>query len=202
MTRTASALLTALSLAALPLLSPPAHAHAEPVQVVANLSLEAEATPLQLGLVGQTSTLPVRGAVVEVRLYPEDDAWRRRLEQGGGTVSTTDLSILPGNALDTVHLEEVRTADYRGRLRPLEAGRYVLAVLDTTFKGETALAARAFEVSPGRSSALVTALLPKTQTPTSYLVWALIGLAVPALIVLGVVFVGRPDRRAKPESDH
>lgn len=131
------------------LLAPGALAHSEPVTVTAALAPLPDAVRVEASLVGQTSGLPIRGAAVEVLVSRGT---------GGRVGGVPDTGVL-GRARLTAG---EATGQYTGELAALPAGRYVLTVVDTTYRGEAAVAGRAFAFAgqPTR----VAVVLPVTST--------------------------------------
>ncbi|GBF04638.1 hypothetical protein DAERI_020235 [Deinococcus aerius] len=166
------------------LLAPGALAHSEPVTVTAALAPLPDAVRVEASLVGQTSGLPIRGAAVEVLVS-------RGTGTPGRANDVPETGVL-GRAKLTAGQE---TGQYTGDLAPLPAGRYVLTVVDTTYRGEAAVAGRpfAFVGQPTR----VAVVLPVTSTPGRYVGYALLGLLAPPLL-LGLVLGARrlSQRRA------
>lgn len=162
------------------LLAGAALAHSEPVEVTAALTPSPGAVRVQAELVGETSGLPIRNAEVEVRV-----------SRGMGTPPAGEEST--GDVLGQARLTPGEGGRYVGTLRPLPAGRYVLTVVDTTYGGEAAVAARAFPFS-GRP-VQVAVVLPATSTPRRYVVSALMGLLVaPTILVVMTVVTARRQR--------
>lgn len=165
------------------LLTPGALAHSEPVTVTAALAPLPNAVRVEASLVGQTSGLPIRGAAVEVLV-----------SRGAGTpgrVGAVPETGVLGRARLTAGAE---TGQYTGELAPLPAGRYVLTVVDTTYRGEAAVAGRAFTFA--RRPTRVSVVLPVTSTPRRYVGYALLGLLAPPLL-LGLVLGARRFSRRR-----
>ena len=101
----------------------------------------------------------------------------------------------PENRLAYTVLEDQGGGKYLGKLEGVKPGSYALLLVDTTFKGESANSARAIQV--GGTQVRASLILPKTNTPTSYLVYALLGLLSPLGILGGVLGVAWLDRRGK-----
>jgi len=169
--------------------------HAEPVQVVAVVTPADQELKVDVQMVGEVSTLPIRGAVVEARIYPRTPELQDLLAQGGGAVSRAGNPDLLEKPLASVPLREPKEGGYRGALPALPSGEYVLAVVDTTFKGEAAVAARALELPLPPTGATLALELPETSTPNRYLLYALLGLALPALVGVGFALAARSERK-------
>jgi hypothetical protein len=177
-------------------LSGAAWAHAEPVQVVVVLKPSSGQVQVDVQMVGEVSTLPIRGAVVEARLYPRTPELDALLEEGGEAgLSQAGDPDLPGTPVVRVSLEEPGEGGYRARFPDPGAGDYVLAVVDTTFKGEAAVAAKPVRFPLPPSGATLALELPETSTPNRYLLYALLGLALPALVGVGFALAARGDRK-------
>ncbi|MBB5234309.1 hypothetical protein [Deinococcus budaensis] len=157
-------------------------AHSETVAVTTSLTPMQNAVRVEADLVGQTSGLPIRGAAVEVRVSRATTGVPR-----AEAVAGADL-------LGRATLTAGEAGRYSGTLTLLPAGRYLLTVVDTTYRGEAAVAARAFAFAgqPTR----VTVVLPATSTPGRYVVSALLGLLAP-LLVLGVILAARKPRQQR-----
>ncbi|WP_102124865.1 hypothetical protein [Deinococcus planocerae] len=165
------------------LLTSVALAHSEPVEVTTSLTPVPGAVQVAAELVGQTSGLPVRGAAVEVQVSRDTGA------------PPQQEAVPTGALLGRAPLAAGERGRYTGRLSGLPPGRYVLTVVDTTYRGEAAVAARAFTLSgqPTR----VAVVLPVTSTPRRYVVSALLGLSVaPLILVIMTVVTARQRRRA------
>ncbi len=169
--------------------------HAEPVQLVVQLAPGGERVNVEMQMIGVVSTLPIRGAVVEVRLYPLTDELSRLLEEGGGELSQAGNADLPATPVAQASFEEAREGGYRAKLPVPPAGDYLLTVVDTTFKGEDALAAKKVSFPLRPSGATLSLELPETSTPNRYLLYALLGLALPALVGIGFALAARGDRK-------
>jgi len=170
--------------------------HAEPVQLVVVLSPEGDRVQVEMQMVGEVSTLPIRGAVVEVRLYPLTPELEALLAQSGdGGLSRAGDPDLPGKPVSRARMEEPPEGGYRATLPLPEPGAYVLAVVDTTFKGEAAVAAKPVRFPLPPSGATLALQLPETSTPNRYLLYALLGLALPALVGVGFALAARGDRK-------
>ncbi|WP_456444703.1 hypothetical protein [Oceanithermus sp.] len=169
--------------------------HAEPVQVVVVLTPAGPELKIDVQMVGEVSTLPIRGAVVEARLYARTPELQKLLDEGGGSVSQAGDPDLLGAPLASVPLEEPKEGGYRGGLPALPPGDYVLAVVDTTFKGEAAVAAKPLRLPPPPTGATLALELPETSTPNRYLLYALLGLALPALVGIGFALAARGERK-------
>jgi len=181
-------------IALLPLLAALALAHAEPVQAVTTLSQTADVLEVEVALVGETSTLPIRGAVLELILTRPSDrllGWMK-----DGVLSRTGSAKLPAEEVARVPLKERKPGTYTARLSPLPPpGHYVLVLLDTTFKGEATMTGRKIRLPLEQNPTLFTGVLPETKTPSRYLFYALAGLAVPALIGLVFALFARSERQ-------
>jgi len=169
--------------------------HAEPVQVVAVVTPAGQELKVDVQMVGEVSTLPIRGAVVEARIYPRTPELQDLLVQGGGAVSQAGNPDLLGRPLASVPLREPKEGGYHGSLPSLPSGEYVLAVVDTTFKGEAAVAAKPLELPLPPTGATLALELPETSTPNRYLLYALLGLALPALVGVGFALAARGERK-------
>jgi len=171
--------------------------HAEPVQAVMTLRQEGDALMVEVSLVGETSTLPIRGAVLDLILAKPNDRIRALMKDG--VLSRTGDPDLPTEVVLKVPLEEEKPGTYTATLRPLPPpGRYVFVLLDTTFKGEATMTGTEIELPLRENPTIFTGVLPETKTPSRYLFYALAGLAVPALIGIVFALLARSDRR---ESD-
>ncbi len=177
----------------LPFLLGLAWAHAEPVQAVTTLTQGPAGLGVKVALVGETSTLPIRGAVLKVLLAKPDPrllAWMK-----DGRLSRTGGAKLPAPVVAEAALKETAPGTYRARLPDPGPGRYVLVVLDTTFRGEATMTGRVVTLPPDPNPLIYTGIMPKTRTPSRYLFYALAGLAVPALIGLVFALLSRAERR-------
>ncbi len=168
--------------------------HAEPVQVVVVAKGGAQGLRLEMQMIGEVSTLPIRGAVVEARLYPKTPELDALVAEGGGAISRTGSAELPGKPLAVAPFEELREGGYVARLPEPAPGEYVLAVVDTTFKGEAAVAAKPVRLPPPPTGVTVAVVLPETSTPNRYFLYALLGLALPAVVGVGFALAARGDR--------
>ncbi len=179
--------------ALLPFLAALALAHAEPVQAVVTLTQTANALEVEVALVGETSTLPIRGAVLELILARPSArllGWMK-----DGVLSRTGSAKLPAEEVARIPLKEQKPGSYTGRLNPPPPGTYVLVLLDTTFKGEATMTGRKIRFPLEANPTLFTGVLPETKTPSRYLFYALAGLAVPALIGLVFALFARSERQ-------
>ncbi len=168
-------------------------AHAEPVQAVTTLKATGKRLDVKVALVGETSTLPIRGAVLTVLLARPDPrllAWMK-----DGKLSRTGRADLPAEVVTEASLKETSPGTYAAELANPGPGRYVLVVLDTTFKGEATMTGRQIELPPNPNPLIYTGIMPKTKTPSRYLFYALAGLAVPALIGLVFALLSRAEQR-------
>ena len=170
-----------------------AGAHSEPVQVVAMLEHGSGGLEIKVNLVGEVSTLPIRGAVLEARLTKADPgilAWMQN-----GAFARTGKASLPAEVVAKTALQEGKAGEYTGRLEVPGPGAYVFVLVDTTFRAEATMTGWRLDLPLPPTPTIFTGLMPKTTTPSRYLTYALIGLAVPALI--GVVFalLARSDQR-------
>jgi len=168
--------------------------HAEPVQVVVVIKEAQGELRLEMQMIGEVSTLPIRGAVVEARLYPKTAELEALLAEGGGEISRAGSAELPAEPLAAAPFEEQREGGYVARLPEPAPGEYVLAVVDTTFKGEAAVAAKPVRLPPPPTGRTVAVLLPETSTPNRYFLYALLGLALPAVVGIGFALVARGER--------
>jgi len=172
--------------------------HAEPVQVVVVLRPAVDRIEVEAQMVGGVSTLPIRGAVVEARLYPRSPELDSLLEEGGEQgISRAGDPDLPGTPLVRVPLIESREGGYYAAFPVPEAGEYFIAVVDTTFKGEAAVAAKPVKFPLPASGTTLTLELPETSTPNRYLLYALLGLVLPALVGIGFALAARGDRKPR-----
>ena len=169
-------------------------AHAEPVQAVTTLKETEGALEAEVRLVGEVSTLPVRGAVLELGLYKETPKLKALMPDG--VLSRTGSAKLPAPRVAAVKLKEDATGVYRGRLKKPAPGRYVMVILDTTFKGEATMTGSPVTIPLKSNPLYFTGTLPKTKTPNRYLIYALAGLAVPAIIGIVFVLLSRAERSA------
>lgn len=178
----------------LPLLASLALAHAEPVQAVVTLRQEKGGLEVQVALVGETSTLPIRGAVLDLilaRPNPRLLGWMK-----DGVLSRTGSAKLPAEEVARVPLKEAKVGTYTARLAPAPPpGEYVLVLLDTTFKGEATMTGKLIRLPLEANPTIFTGVLPETKTPSRYLFYALAGLAVPALIGLVFALLARSEAR-------
>ncbi|GEM88960.1 hypothetical protein [Oceanithermus desulfurans] len=170
--------------------------HAEPVQVVVVVTPAGQELKIDVQMVGEVSTLPIRGAVVEARFYVRTPELQQLLDEGGGSVSRAGDPDLLGVPVASVPLEEPKEGGYRGALPAPPPGDYVLAVVDTTFKGEAAVAAKPLRLPLPPTGATLALQLPETTTPNRYLLYALLGLALPALVGIGFALAARGERKA------
>ncbi len=169
-------------------------AHAEPVQAVTTLKETESALEAEVRLVGEVSTLPIRGAVLELGLYKETPKLKALMPDG--VLSRTGSAKLPAPRVAAVKLKEDATGVYRGTLKKPAPGRYVMVILDTTFKGEATMTGSPVTIPLQPNPLYFTGTLPETKTPNRYLVYALAGLAVPAIIGIVFVFLSRAERSA------
>ena len=168
-------------------------AHAESVQAEVSLQPALSGWNVRAQFTGLTSGLRVTGAVVDLRAYPVTAAWARRL--GGGALSTTQGGELAGTPLASVPLSSLNGGEYSAQLG-LPGGRYVLALVDTTYPGERAVAATALDLRPSQV-ARASLVLPKTQAAPTSRVFFWLALAVPVLIAVLVALISlRSARRA------
>ncbi len=168
-------------------------AHAEPVQAVTTLTQVPGGLDVKVALVGETSTLPIRGASLEILLAKPNARLRAWMKDG--QLSRTGSAKLPATVVAQAVLKETQPGTYRARLADPGPGRYVLVVLDTTFKGEATMTGRMIELPPNPNPLIYTGIMPKTTTPSRYLFYALAGLAVPALIGLVFALLSRAEQR-------
>jgi len=181
-------------LALLPLLLSLAWAHAEPVQAVVTLRQTPEALTVEVALVGETSTLPIRGAVLDLILAKPNERLRALMKDG--VLSRTGSAKLPAEIVAQVPFDEPKPGTYYAELKPPPPpGRYVFVLLDTTFKGEATMTGQEIELPLKENPTIFTGVLPETKTPSRYLLYALAGLAVPALIGLVFALLARSDTR-------
>ena len=178
----------------LPFLATLVLAHAEPVQAVVTLHQSENALEVEVALVGETSTLPIRGAVLELILARPSDRLLGLMKDG--VLSRTGDAKLPAEEVARVPLKETKPGTYATRLSPPPPpGEYVLVLLDTTFKGEATMTGKLVRLPLEESPTIFTGVLPETKTPSRYLFYALAGLAVPALIGLVFALLARSERR-------
>ena len=183
-----------LLLALAPLLLSLALAHAEPVQAVVTLREEENALVVEVSLVGETSTLPIRGAVLDLILAKPNDRLRALMKDG--VLSRTGSPKLPAEIVLKVPFEETKPGSYRVVISPPPPpGRYVLVLLDTTFRGEATMTGTEIELPLKENPTIFTGVLPETKTPSRYLFYALAGLAVPAIIGLIFALLARGDSK-------
>ena len=167
--------------------------HAEPVQAVIKLWEKGEELKVEVALVGETSTLPIRGAVVEVILAkpgPRLLGW-----MNDGVLSRTGSTDLPAEVVARKPLKEKKIGVYEATLPRPRPGEYVLVLLDTTFKGEATMTGRLVTFPLEQEPTIITGVLPETKTPSRYLFYALAGLAVPALIGLVFALLSRSEQK-------
>lgn len=123
-------------------------------------------------MTGQNSKLPILGAKIEAQVFPNP----------GPEQNSSNLLVLKGaERLERAIFVDTGKGLYSTQIRPLMAGRYLIALVDSTFGGENAVTAHRIDVGQagGRSSGL----LPKTKTPINYLWYALGGLG--SIVVVG-----------------
>jgi hypothetical protein len=167
-----------------------AQAHGEFVRT--DITLEPKSGTFELMMIGQSSQLPILQAKIQAQLYPLTPALKASL----GPNQDLDWNRLePENRLTYAVLEDQGGGQYLGQLEGVKPGSYALLLVDTTFQGESANSARAIQV--GGTQVKATLILPKTNTPTSYLVYALLGLLIPLGILGGILGVAWLDRRGK-----
>ena len=165
-------------------------AHGEFVRT--DITFQPRGGEFVLVMTGQSSKLPILQAQIQAQLYPLTPDLKASL----GPNQDLDWNKLKAqNRAYYTPLEDQGSGKYVGKLEGVKPGAYALLLVDTTYKGESANAAKAVTVD---SSAVQTSLiLPKTNTPTSYLVYALLGLLIPLGILGGVLGVAWLDRRGK-----
>lgn len=167
-----------------------AQAHGEFVRT--NITLEPKSGTFELTMIGESSKLPILQAQIQAQLYPLTPELRANL---GPNQDLDWAKLEPENRLAYTVLEDQGGGKYLGKLEGVKPGSYALLLVDTTFKGESANSARAIQV--GGTQVKASLILPKTNTPTSYLVYALLGLLIPLGILGGVLGVAWLDRRGK-----
>lgn len=159
------------------LLAGQALAHSEPVELSASLSPTSGAIQVDVALVGQTSGLPVRSAVLALEV---------------SAAASPDAPVL-----SQAHLLPTPQGRYTGQLPQLPAGRYVLKWVDTTYRGEAAVVTATWAFD-GQRAQIPVSVLPSTSTPPQYLTYALLGLLLP-LLGLGLIWaVRRIGQRPRP----
>ena len=139
-------------------------AHPEPVLTTLRLYPDGL---LELTMTGERSKLPILSARVEAQIFPDS----------GSSAGEGGVLVLKGvNRLERTQFADLGQGKYSAQLQPLESGRYIFALVDSTFGGENSVIAHRMNVgvTGGNSSAL----LPKTATPTNWLWFALVGLGV------------------------
>jgi len=187
--RVARALIFAFSLL-LSALSGVAQAHGEFVRT--DITFRPGGGEFVLLMTGQSSKLPILQAQIQAQLYPLTPALKASL----GPNQDLDWNKLEArNRSYYTPLEDQGSGKYLGKLEGVKPGAYALLLVDTTYKGESANAAKAITV--GGTEVRASLILPKTNTPTSYLVYALLGLLIPLGILGGVLGVAWLDRRGK-----
>ncbi len=163
-----------------------ARAHSEAVRAEVELRPAPGGWTVAAQLTGEISHLRVRGARVELRTYPLDPTWQGRLKSGSWSAAL--VSDVAGAPLASAALTQTG-GGYAGALPPVPAGRYALALVDTTFPGERAVAASARPLRPG-VPANFSALLPTTQTGGTGgggLWWLVVGLPIGLMILVGAL---------------
>ncbi len=167
-----------------------ASAHGEFVRT--DITFQPSSGQFVLLMTGQSSKLPILQAQIQAQLYPLTPALKATL----GPNQDLDWNKLEAqNRAYYTPLEDQGSGKYVGKLTGVKPGAYALLLVDTTYKGESANAASA--VTVGSSEVQASLILPKTNTPTSYLVYALLGLLIPLGILGGVLGVAWLDRRGK-----
>ena len=172
-----------------------ASAHSEAVGAEVALRPAARGWTLGAQLTGEVSRLRIRGARVELRAYSLDSTWQARLK--GGSWSSATPNDLAGAPLASAALAQ--TGDgYTGALSSLPEGRYALALVDTTFPRERAVAAVALPLRPG-APARFSAVLPITRTGGAGagggLWWFVVGVPIGIVVLMGALSL-RPGKRA------
>ena len=183
-------------LALAPFLAALALAHAEPVQAVVTLRETPNALEVKVALVGEVSTLPIRGAVLELLLARPSDRLLALMKDG--VLSRTGSTKLPAEVVFRARFDEPKPGTYTARLEPPPPpGEYVFVLLDTTFKGEATMTGQLIQLPLRENPTLFTGVLPETKTPSRYLFYALAGIAVPAIIGLVIALLARSEGRGK-----
>lgn len=171
-------------------LSSEAQAHGEFVRT--DITFQRGSGEFILLMTGQSSKLPILQAQIQAQLYPLTPDLKASI----GPNQDLDWNKLEAqNRAYYTPLEDQGSGKYLGKLEGVKPGAYALLLVDTTYKGESANAAKAITV--GGTEVQTSLILPKTNTPTSYLVYALLGLLIPLGILGGVLGVAWLDRRGK-----
>ena len=164
-----------------------ASAHAEVVLADVQLSRAPGGEQATARLRGLSSQLPIGGAKIALRLYPVTPELRAWLQASGGQASSINAT-LPGGSVWSVPLKETRAGTYQASIPASGARAGVLTLIDTTFAGESAVAAARVPGAPAR----VQLTLPKTAPlPSLWVLTATLGLGVPALVGVLVALLGR-----------
>ncbi len=171
-------------------LAPSALAHGEFVRT--QIKLQPNGT-LELYMSGQSSNLPILQAEIQAQLFLETPAMKK-LEGPGRDFDFTTL--LPENRLQYVVLKDQGSGIYKGKFpKPLPQGDHVLLLIDTTFKAESANVATALTLK--NAPLEVSMILPKTNTPPSYVIYAVLGLLIPLGLIGAVMGIAWLDKRGK-----
>jgi hypothetical protein len=179
---------------ALALATPAALAHHEPVSLSASLRDDGGGRLLvAVTLFGEVTGLPIREAVIAVELLAPSDFLVQLISDYGGILSITDTRPLPAAVLQRGRLRRAPAGVYRATLELPPDGRYILAFVDSTFRGENTITAQLVEFPLEEGSGALGGVLPETTTPVRWFYYAAAGLALP-LLAAGVALVWRRRR--------
>ncbi|MFN8510902.1 MAG: hypothetical protein U0Z75_10175 [Deinococcaceae bacterium] len=145
-------------------------AHSEPVRVEVRLQASGA---IELHMTGKNSNLPILQAEISVSLLENTD-----------------------QVLQKVPFQDLGRGHYRAKFpKSLEQKPYTLHLTDTTFKGENAQVLVPVQWRGQTVEAWAT--LPKTNTPTPYLIYALLGLLIPSGVIGSVFLFSWLDKKGK-----
>lgn len=188
-----------LCLAAAVAIAPAALAHPEEVRTALTLQVQAARLEARLTLVGGRSGQPVRSARVELQILRPSAELQELLRESGGVLARTGDALLPGELIARAAFTEEPGPGYAATLPEPPPGRYAVVIIDTTYAGELTLTATPVEFPLPGVPFMIHGLLPATQTPRTYLYYALLGLIVPAVVaIIAVLAVGQGKPKPAP----
>lgn len=173
-----------------------AWAHSEAVQVISQWSSNNQNTLISLNMVGQNSKLPILKAKIDILIYSTQVA---QYIDPNKSMSDNISNFPSSSKIGQSKLKFDPSGYYIGQLPKLKDSDYAIATVDSTYTGENAVGFNIVSLRAGKTQFEV--ILPKTNTPQRYLMYAILGLLVPVVLVLGVWIAQQIENKNQPAQD-
>lgn len=147
-------------------------------------------------MVGQNSKLPILKAKIDILIYSTQVA---QYIDPNKSMSDNISNFPSSSKIGQSKLKFDPSGYYIGQLPKLKDSDYAIATVDSTYTGENAVGFNIVSLRAGKTQFEV--ILPKTNTPQRYLMYAILGLLVPVVLVLGVWIAQQIENKNQPAQD-